>query len=1599
MAPAIGAGFVGVAGGVAVSILTVVTQAYIGSGANINAQTTLWAGTGSETTTNSAQSVNVVAFDRFEAITIAGGIAGGFVGVAGGVNVGGAYATVQAFLGGGTVRAANDVSVLAGSTKDVQVYVVSAAGGVVGLAAAVAVWSIGVAADGGYSPNEGVVDRGAFSGATATHPDNYYKAGDMVTVGTTRYTAKVDHASDNGGDDDAPNANSDDWGLTDADALDGEYGDENPQDSIGAADTVASGESEGGAVDWAAIPSYTAGTLVTRNDNQYRARVDTTPGYDPDVAGHDDEWASVAPGYTGALGGTTGTGTNGSETKTNSRMNTELAKANSSLTSSAKGSGFVSGAISTVPDAGTTATVDAIVIAGDAVTIRAIDTLDVFGLAGSLAGGLVGIGASVLVMNVESVTDAGVGPNGQISAGGAVTIAAKLNEETTTIAINGTGGFVAVGAVVAVLDDTGSQTARIDDGAAVHEAGGGLTVRADADRTMRSYNIVAAIGAIAVGASVATTSVSGDATARIGNVLVGDTGSVHSIQVIVDETIDADNFALAVGIGAVAVTGALAFTNLDGKASASSGAHGFVGTGGVSVIATGTHLVHTQTLNVNGGAISFGLTLALADNARSTEALVTSTGNITFVTPPAATPGAVVVKAESSNLADTSQLIPQINIGAIAVSVMVRLATVSGYTRAQVDGDFAGASSITVQGIGWNRANAPVISVGFGLAALTGVFGSAEVTSSADIEAIVGSGASLGSTGQVKVEAKVADGKQNFATASAASVSGGLVTITALITEAIVAGRVRAENSGSVTGSSSIVVNAVGNNKATATTVSASIAAGTLSAAGAYAEVTDGADVEAIVGSGSFTSSGTIVVTANGTNYAKGDSDAGAGGLVAISISVPTSKVGGAVTAEFGADVTNATGLTVSATSDNTVVTTPLTLQFGLFTGAGTEADAEITAAADTTATVTSDAQITAPGAAVLVEATSDNEATASVTSASVGAASLQVMLADAVVAGDTTATFDGDLVDGSTDAASLTVRSRAQNSASTDVDIFSVSILGGAGAVGTSTVSGSTEAIVGSSADIYVSGLVHVDAQLTNSGDTPMERNQAYSLTEISSVGVAVSVAIAASVASYSGAFRAKLNGDVFASGAITVEAIGTQRASASTDVLSVGLGLSISGAGALAEITSAADVEALNESGTLSSNGDIIIKAFGTQIATTRSQMATGGLLAGGVSLPTAKIGGTVKALANSNVTDGDSLQVLATADRDATATAQAFALGLGALNAQDSLAEITSSAATEATIGSGATVDIDGFVTVHALANNSAYAEAKAITIGIAVSVTTVEPVANTYGSTSANINGSIGTTVAGVGPDGVAGTIGVAGATNIDVLASAVDRAHSVVKSTTVGIISVDPSNADARTEPTVSAQFGSGNITGSGFVSLVAESLTDTDSDTDSSGGGLVNVQILTSRVFANPTVSATVLGGLVQAGGQLRIEARHGQQAPDYSDGTIDSYDLNVESITFDKDHGLVQGDIITYQLGNGQSANGETAIGGLTDGESYSVILTGDSKTIRLGVQFVSSVGDNPFEASIDTVLGTLNFGSPTASTTATSSPTRSMARMRFRA
>ena len=62
-----------------------------------------------------------------------------------------------------------------------------------------------------------------------------------------RYAAKVDHASDNGGDDDAPNENPKTGGLTDAEPSTARTATRVRSDGVGAADNVASGESDCGA--------------------------------------------------------------------------------------------------------------------------------------------------------------------------------------------------------------------------------------------------------------------------------------------------------------------------------------------------------------------------------------------------------------------------------------------------------------------------------------------------------------------------------------------------------------------------------------------------------------------------------------------------------------------------------------------------------------------------------------------------------------------------------------------------------------------------------------------------------------------------------------------------------------------------------------------------------------------------------------------------------------------------------------------------------------------------------------------------------------------------------------------------------------------------------------------------------------------------------------------------------------------------------------------------------------------------------------------------------------------------------------------------------
>jgi hypothetical protein len=120
-----------------------------------------------------------------------------------------------------------------------------------------------------------------------------------------------------------------------------------------------------------------------------------------------------------------------------------------------------------------------------------------------------------------------------------------------------------------------------------------------------------------------------------------------------------------------------------------------------------------------------------------------------------------------------------------------------------------------------------------------------------------------------------------------------------------------------------------------------------------------------------------------------------------------------------------ASPLTVRATSDNDATAEAVIVKLGAFANSSGFADAEVTAEADTEALVGSTASLSVQGGDVLVEAISDDNATAHTAGEAGAAIGLVQLFPTAQVEGATKASFDGDLPDIATDAASLTVRTR----------------------------------------------------------------------------------------------------------------------------------------------------------------------------------------------------------------------------------------------------------------------------------------------------------------------------------------------------------------------------------------------------------------------------------------------------------------------------------------------------------------------------------------------------------------------------------------------
>ena len=402
------------------------------------------------------------------------------------------------------------------------------------------------------------------------------------------------------------------------------------------------------------------------------------------------------------------------------------------------------------------------------------------------------------------------------------------------------------------------------------------------------------------------------------------------------------------------------------------------------------------------------------------------------------------------------------------------------------------------------------------------------------------------------------------------------------------------------------------------------------------------------------------------------------------------------------------------------------------------------------------------------------------------------------------------------------------------------------------------------------------------------------------------------------------RLGGNVTASGAIVAKSDVTSAANAIGSVFTVSLLVAVSSVDVTA--TDSPTLRTSVPAGSIINGGSISIGALhnfpypASVTDPTRGAHASADVEGGG----TISVGDTnVNAVANANV---DTTVA-------ATATLRALALAPG------------------------------GTIEIVSRSGNIADARIKSRSGG-AINVNIINPTATATGTTTVSMLGNV------VSPDGGAG------ARELSVLSEGESIATSNLDTKAGGAIQVTASSAArASSTPTVRATIGTSGavIRTLGDLTVKAAGITDADSSAQTATGGFVNVQSFAANASTQPTVAVNVgADARLGSGATITIAAVHNESPPPQSDGTftapgaVDTANgATGNKITFALPHGLGSGDVVTYDAQLNLAGN--TAIGGLTNGRQYAVIVSSPT-ALQFGAVFTS--------AQVDTTRDTVRFG-----------------------
>ncbi|WP_170314740.1 leukotoxin LktA family filamentous adhesin [Aquibium carbonis] len=209
---------------------------------------------------------------------------------------------------------------------------------------------------------------------------------------------------------------------------------------------------------------------------------------------------------------------------------------------------------------GTSANIGSATInAGGKVGASSFDQLNTRFNTGAIAGGIVGVGAGIGVVTVDTTNTAQLSGTSTITAG-SLAIMAMTDHTVNGLSIAGSIGYAAaLSADVAILRDRSRTYASVTGSNLV--VSGGVAVNATSVRTLDASGYGAAVaGAAAAGVSVVTAEISGEVEASIEDAEIGSLASRSgSVEVVADATEQALTYALAAagGIG-IALQGSVA---------------------------------------------------------------------------------------------------------------------------------------------------------------------------------------------------------------------------------------------------------------------------------------------------------------------------------------------------------------------------------------------------------------------------------------------------------------------------------------------------------------------------------------------------------------------------------------------------------------------------------------------------------------------------------------------------------------------------------------------------------------------------------------------------------------------------------------------------------------------------------------------------------------------------------------------------------------------------------------------------------------------------------------------------------------------------------